>query len=750
MSAIKNPYNFFESFGLRVPVLPLDHFFSLCQQSILRPEDYTALWEVPEIKEGILIASPELFTALNRRFSDQIRDQKKVRRLDQALLKYSLRASTRCTPFGIFSGVCMGRFGNETHLELKDTASYSRKTRLDMRLLIQLSNHLEQDSAIQEELHFSPNNSLYRLGSTYRYIAYQDKGDQRSFSVEGTRITKHLEQVLHEASEGKSMNVLSRVLISEEITEEAARNYVQTLVENQILVSSLTPTLCGENYFQNIIALIHRSKARQKFAALGTALSNKLTTNNCATEPQWSNDSCVDTVLREYDIPVDKKLFFQTDLFIKTQKNTLAYKHVYAIKKLIPLLNKLTAYDETEALNAFKLAFVQRYESQEVPLVQALDIETGIGYLQNHRVSNTTPDISDLLPDAVDQHQQHRVTKVDTIIEDTLRETLQRQRHTMELTLDDFETVHASWDDLPDTMTAIGNLVLIEGQERLVLYSIRGSSAANLYTRFAYGDPDIAAHVDDIIEKESQMNPSKLVAEIVHLPSPKAGNIVRRSLSRSHEIPILEASKQPEEQQLYVGDLMLSVRSNTLRIRSKKHNKEVLPRLSCAHLYQTKGLVLYQFLCDMQFASRPRNKLGFFWPKHLLDAAFLPRVMAQNTILSLARWTIKRTSIAYLYQDNLANDRLLEQTRAWRSQLHMPRHVQWTTHDHCLPIDLESPTMIQLLLDSVRTSKDFVLEEFLCQERTSVNRGDATFSNEFLISFYNERRLSKEKPNEQT
>ena len=73
----KNPYTFFEQFCLRTPLLPLTFYHHLTQQKHITLDQYKEIWKDPMIKEAIFLASPELFSEIEKWLSGQLTDIKK-------------------------------------------------------------------------------------------------------------------------------------------------------------------------------------------------------------------------------------------------------------------------------------------------------------------------------------------------------------------------------------------------------------------------------------------------------------------------------------------------------------------------------------------------------------------------------------------------------------------------------------------------------------------------------------------------
>ena len=105
---------------------------------------------------------------------------------------------------------------------------------------------------------------------------------------------------------------------------------------------------------------------------------------------------------------------------------------------------------------------------------------------------------------------------------------------------------------------------------------------------------------------------------------------------RKYEIPILTFSGVDDEHTISLSDLMISVKDGRILLRSKKLNKEVVPRNTNAHNYSTDTIPYYHFLCDLQHQDSTL-RLNWDWGM-LREFKFLPRVKYGKTILSKAQY----------------------------------------------------------------------------------------------------------------
>src|SRR4029450_3847585 len=70
----------------------------------------------------------------------------------------------------------------------------------------------------------------------------------------------------------------------------------------------------------------------------------------------------------------------QVDLVKPAQEATLGSRVVSEIARGVRILHQLAAPRGPDGLLGFREAFSERYQTREVPLVEALDEETGIGF----------------------------------------------------------------------------------------------------------------------------------------------------------------------------------------------------------------------------------------------------------------------------------------------------------------------------------------------------------------------------------
>ncbi|TEB41533.1 hypothetical protein D0809_25045, partial [Flavobacterium circumlabens] len=181
------------------------------------------------------------------------------------------------------------------------------------------------------------------------------------------------------------------------IKEPEAAAFIFELISNQILVSELEITLTGDD-FTNRLVNVQDFKKYPKNAALAKknktmlrkedtdlcldlkTLSGKLSKIDKLKEFQQNHYQNISETLRNKKVTVNEKYLFQTDLFLNSNEFQLDEKYKNELLNAIKLLNKISAKPKKTSLENFKKAFIRRYEDEAIPLVKALDFETGIRY----------------------------------------------------------------------------------------------------------------------------------------------------------------------------------------------------------------------------------------------------------------------------------------------------------------------------------------------------------------------------------
>ncbi|MET3026046.1 lantibiotic dehydratase family protein [Flavobacterium sp. UW10123] len=724
----------FSDYVLRTPLFPLSTYLELVKN--YSSEKAKKLYKDPVVKEAINLASPELRNELDKwALETTLLSNYKKQALELTFLKYVARMSSRCTPFGLFAGCCIGKWDSQTDIILDAINKHKRFTQFDMQYWIALLQDISKRRETAFHIKYFPNSSIYEVGDFYRFIEYKYVNAKREHAISALRKSDLLNQILHTSKCGITINEMVTLLAHDESEKEQAKKYIFQLIDFHFLVPEIDASLTISNEWERIIRLFNNipfyNNETEMFKSLKVKLSNLDTSLSPSREKYKEIKSTIDQIGTEYD----EKYLFQADLNLSTQTNNLNQKISHKVLKAIQFLNGIQTRKEFKNLENFKKSFIKRYETKELPLGIVLDTEIGIGYLQNHDMNDTHDILENFSFRTKPAKEKKQIwTDFNFILQKKLHDCYIGKEKVIRLNENDFPNLDYSLKDIPATFSAI---IEILNDNQIVLISTGNVSAAKLLGRFCYSNADIHNLTKQIIEKENEYHNDKILAEIVHIPESRTGNILKRPNLRQNEISYLCKSGVSGENNFDLDDLFVSVRSNRIVLRSKKQNKEVLPCMSNAHNFTSNSLPVYHFLCDLEMQdTKPVST--FDWGILESHYIYFPRVIYNEIILSKAKWKVKKDEIKAFYKTDesiLKTDFL-----KWKLERNLPRFVNWIHGDNTLLLDFESLVSIQLFLNAIKSKEEFFLEEFLFTDDYVVknNLGEG-FTNQIILSYYKEK-----------
>ena len=414
---------------------------------------------------------------------------------------------------------------------------------------------------------------------------------------------------------------------------------------------------------------------------------------------------------------------------------TLGKAALDEIARGVEVLHRIARRQSEDALQRFRDAFTARYEQREVPLLESLDEEVGVGFGSSEE---TSPLLEGLhFPPASDEtttwdaRQNILLRKLSEALQSGAREVVLEPRD-----LERMESKNPS--PLPDafevmtTVTADSETALAQGDFRVVWGGAYGPPGARLLGRFCHADETLHRLVEQHLRAEESLHLDAVFAEIVHLPEGRIGNVLARPVLRDYEIPYLGFSSAPAEQQILATDLMVSVQDERIVLRSRRLGREVIPRLTNAHNYSWGSLGVYRFLCALQ-TQGVAGGLTWDWGA-LQSAPFLPRVTTGRLVLSLAQWRVSKDEIKRLSEQRGAV--LFQAMQAWRAERRLPRWVALADADNVLPVDLDNVLSVETLVHLIKGRAGATLTEmFPTYDELCAQGAEGGFAHEVVVPF---------------
>jgi lantibiotic biosynthesis protein len=696
-----------------------------------------ALVARPELRDALFVASPSLDEALEVWQKEP--DSKQGRKLEPAVVSYVSRAAARATPFGLFAGWTTGTIDAQTRLHLQARERYQRHSRLDTDYLWALAEAVERDPQLRKIFVYEPNSSLYEAAGRLRLAEARIGDNGRSYHLVAIAKSPYLTAALERAQGGAALEAVAEVLVDGEISQAEAEEYVAELADNQLLVTDARPLVTGDEPVHGLVAnLSSHAETAQMGERVDEARAalEAIDAEGLGASPDRYR--AVASVLGELPArPVVSRLV-QVDMVKPAQEATLGSRVVSEITRGVRILHRLAFPRGPDGLSRFREAFSERYQTQEISLVEALDEETGIGFERsNSPAAEASPLLAGLpfhggVPEA-------RWTARDALLLGKLAQGLAEGASEMALEASDLEALASQQRrPLPDafyvraTVAAESDRAIAQGAFRVLLEELGGPPGTALLGRFCHADQRLHQFVRAHLQAEEARRPERLFAEIVHLPDGRIGNTMCRPVLRDYEIPYLGRSGAPAGRQIPVTDLLVSVRDGRIVLRSRRLEREVEPRLSTAHNEDWRNLGVYRFLWALQHQDVGRW-LSWDWGP-LRHAPFLPRVVSGRLVLRRAHWNVTEAELRALGQARGAGQ--FAAVQAWRAERRLPRYVALADRDQELVIDLDNVLSVAALAHQLRGRRQAALVEmFPGPDALFVTGPEGHFVHELVVPF---------------
>ncbi|WP_338814357.1 lantibiotic dehydratase [Bernardetia sp. Wsw4-3y2] len=737
----------------------MDYFFLRSPLSPLFSEN-------PADELAIFLSSPDFQDTVQQYEEGKLKD-KKVEKFLLSKAKYDLRSRFRCTPFGTFAGILAGKLSsNNQGFVHQGIKKYHLS--LDMSVLGAWIDKLHQITEFLEVLTFYPNNTLYQFGEDKRYIESYFEGEKaRKYAISNIEWNEYLEKIIEFAKEGKKITEIAEQLVDEDISLEEAKEFILEIIEAQILVSDIALKITGEP-FEDIL----RSKLgfylknnpqlenieKYSFIKESFHLLSELKEYYQKNHPKSAELFDFSEKIKSLEIPFKLSSLFQMDTVLKFENPSLHHSIKEEVEKAIDLLKYIYSYQEISTLTSFKEAFSTRYESAEVPLMQVLDPEIGLGFPLRSQANNDNAPLLKGMPLNGGRNSQNpslQQTRWTQFLQKKFIEALQNKSSVIELTNKELkdeigyipekyrkskknknDTTKSKEDNnIPFsyssmiTVLASSSEAIEEENYKIIHKGTNGSSAVTLLGRFCHADAQTNEYVLDCIQQEEELS-DKIFAEIVHLPEARVGNVIARPQLRKYEIPIGVRTAE-NANSVTLDDIRVSVSEGKIKLRSLKYDKEIIPRMSNAHNYSMTEIPAYHFLSTLQ-NQNVISGLQFSW-QHLNNEPYLPRVEYEKVILSPQKWVVslKETKI----DKKINTEQALEKLRNYFQDRDIPNRLTFGQGDNILPLFTDDDINLTLFWQELKKMQRISVQEMLYNEENLFIKDEEGngYTNEFII-----------------
>lgn len=754
-------------FILRTPALPSNDFLAWTSgleatflKRVASGQERRAAWQKdvlrlrdqlkrqidrPEVAHALFVASPTLQVGIAHWKNDP--DSKKGLQAERALVRYFTRMCTRCTPFGLFSGCSLGRISKnlteQSQLALSARSSYRTKTRLDYDYLFALTDSLSQDAEILPELRYWPNTSLHKHGNYWHYLECRSgsSGASRSQHLVKVEADTFLDGALARAAgEGASFPDLVTAVRSEsvDISDSEAESYLHELIRNKLLISSLVPTVTGQSPLDDLIEQLESSSRGTEMASkLRTVRGKLMALDEKGIGVDTAEYQDITTPLRGVTSETRRGLTYQVDLAKPSDNIVLSAAVLDQVIQAVEVLRRFTITREDEALTNFRKAFMERYERAFVPLLDVLDEQSGIGF-GAQTVCESTAIPAGLQLQVAEPERYAELRHVQEFLLDTVISCLRKGSNEVRLKLSDVPHFQSERLQLPTSfclhveLIAPSKKAFAAGDFQVLVNNTHGPDGARTLTRFCDVEPKLTEPIREYLRNVQLREPDGVLAEVVHLPEGRYGNVLHRPVLRDYEIVFAGRSGANSDRQIPASDLLVTVDENQeICLYSKRLGRRIIPRLTTAHGYFMGYLApVYRFLGSLQHQNG-LNSPHFSWGP-LASLSFLPRITVDRVVLAVAQWRLVESEIKDL-SDCVGWERF-EKVQDLRERKLFPRYVELQESDNTFLVDLDNALSVDAFVHVLsRVKLATVREVFPSFEESCVSSEEGRFCHELEI-----------------
>jgi thiopeptide-type bacteriocin biosynthesis protein len=666
-------------------------------------------------------AHPLVFRKANQWLKQELHDAQKINKLKQTLYNYYTRMYSNPVPYGYFSSVGLG----EWHPVKNDITvrAFRRCVKLDMEVLAALVAHINEQEFVKKSAKFFPNNTIYQAGLHLRYVEVAGTTQKPGYKISAVENSDFLESILQSAAGGIRIPELAQQLAGEDYSAGELSEFFFELVNAQLLIPEIQPNMSGPDPFSRICELVNALPVANDpgFDILKEQLHSVSEILQKLNEQDGDTRSLYKTlmgILEEMQVAFDERHLLQVDTFSELDEANLSIDVQQSLLEGVKALSCFNQNNYKPFLESFKTKFVEKYEEAWIPLMQAIDTESGVsfGYFSFADESALTSGVVFAKPDNNYLSRNAEGDKLRRLLYKKYMDAWIKSEYTVRLTKEDLKDIPDKVGQLGASFQVIFNVVN-KKEKLLVLRTAGHSSAGNLLSRFAYASENISDAMQEIAQREQEIYEGSIMAEIVHLPEPRIGNITFRPLFRDYEIPVLTHSMMGPENQVRLSDLMISVREGRIVLWSTKHDKPVIPMLTNAHNYSLNTSPAYQFLSELVYQDMlpslfmDRGDLSYM-------SSFNRRIQYENVILYPATWNFERADLQELIDAGPVID--ISVVEKFREKWQIPLLTTWSVNASSVLIQWDSIISVQHFLRSIQHTTDTVfLEEYLFDDNAA-------------------------------
>jgi len=702
-----------------------------------------------ELSEALEFASNDLSQTIKKRTLHD--NTKSSRQAFSSLMKYFIRLSTRPTPFGLFSGIAIGQFGNKSHITISDIHQHAKRARPDMEWIYGLIKKIEGNKKIRYDLRVRFNDFTYPNGNRIdkpnkTFLQLEQSNENTTEISTSIRYTNQIKILEEKYNDFNTLSSIIDDIVSQNPNVSISRieGFLVQLLENEYLLSELRPPLINTDMLDYLINALSKITSIDEVDLYIAKLKDiqKLMENYNLTSIGKGIDIYNEITRLQKEL-YECKSYLQVDMKTHVGDNLLDSSLKNDLEDFASAMYRLAPFDKMPDEMAHYIGlFIEKYgHSAEVPVLELLDIDRGLGspiHYGNNAISRPVP------------HRQKTTheRRLKALLERKMILALREGKKAIELNDNDIDVIYEGEqaDDAINPMDSLQSFELYllahpRAEHKFTIAPAVGSdSFGNSFGRFS----DMMTQEESLLlkegfEKNKYICEGYVIAEICDVPSSgRTSNVTLNNSDYDYQIA-LTTNPCDDKHTISIRDLYIGVEptSNNFYIKSKSLNKKVIVTMT-SMMNPSFGSSALRFLREVSSMRKKSVIIGILSVLNI-DFEYTPRISYGSIIIKPETWVISRHTLG-IKDKEAKNSKSVEKCfEQFREKWDVPRYVFFNEGDNRLLLDLDNPVHKNEIYSLVKknTSMSITLTELGCEfdDYAAVDENRNKYVTEIIVPF---------------
>lgn len=333
------------------------------------------LTKLPEIKEMILVANPNLYFAI---YEKKQNDKK----INKTIIKYINRIFFRTTPLGLFSTVSLFDLYEQSidrkPIKINKTKKFIS---IDNKWLAGYISTIELDSRVLNFTKLKTSNLIYKRGETYHLYHSSFWSHQGKYISKDINSTKLIDYIIENTKNTINYNdLIDKIYIDygkKEIGLDTIKSYINKLIKNEFFVTNFREIMLSEDSFNSLIVFLN---AVDNFNTIDLQKIQRDIT-------EYSSMPLGKGIEKLLQIIKKMRTIFCSDSYLKVDfkgEETISFpkKFISDLKDFSYILYKLSNINFTipVEIKNYTERYIEKYGlDRAVPILELFDEGTGLG-----------------------------------------------------------------------------------------------------------------------------------------------------------------------------------------------------------------------------------------------------------------------------------------------------------------------------------------------------------------------------------